>query len=149
MALTQNEKPIYSTIPNVDGNTFINASGAGAFAADTNGKALYTGATHGSMVEIIQICSNDTAARDMWLYILDGATVHFLGIINIPINAGGATNILAVNGLDTSIIKGLAYDNTGKAYIPLKAGAVLKGSMVAAVTTAKTVSVTVVGLDTV
>jgi hypothetical protein len=150
MAITQKDLPKFFTSQKSGSGTRVNADGAGALGADTNGVAVYTGvATYGSIVTSLLFSSTDTAAMQVFVYILNGSTVRPLGIVNIPIQSGDVLNAPSIDAISGSgiTIAGLPRDAQGKAFIPLEPGEVLKFSMKAAVTSTKTVIGTALALD--
>ena len=115
--------------------TFINADG-------TTIKDICTGGADDSNIIMLIIASDDTAAKTLLLYLNDGTNNNPIGHLIIPIGAGtnGTTNF--VNGLTSTIP--ILLDPVGNYYIPLPAGCKLRAGMLAAVTAAKTITVTAV-----
>lgn len=148
MGLANNEKPKYVVTPKT-GVGILNAATAGALGSNTNGVAIFTASASGSRVSSLMISTDDTAAVNVFLYILgsDGTTVKPIGIINVPLSSGNAANVLAINGLNPNVIPGLPLDNTGKPYIELGASEVLKMSCLANMTAAKKLYATSQGGD--
>lgn len=146
MALNSNEKPKYAVTPK-NSVGVLNAASAGTLGSDTNGVAIYTAGTNGGRVNTLMISSDDTVAVNVFLYILSGATVMPLGIINVPINSGNALNVLNVDALDSSVLKGTMMDNTGKRFISLAPNEVLKMTCLAAMTAAKKLHGSAQGAD--
>lgn len=154
MAITQRDKAVFFTVQKSGVATRVNADGAGTLGSNTNGATIYTGATtYGSIVTSLIFNSDDTAVVNAYVYIYNGSSVRPLGMVHIPIQSGdigGATGAAAVDALSSSgnTLQGLPIDSvTGKRYIPLEAGEVLKFSVKAAVTAAKTVHCTALALD--
>ena len=150
MAITQKDKPVFFTDQKSGSGTRVNGSGAGTLGSDTNGTAIYTGATtYGSMVTALIFNTDDTTAGNAYVYILNGSTVRPLGIVNIPIQSGDLSTVAAVDALNGSGIRlqGLPRDAWGNQYIMLDDGEVLKFSMKAAPTSGKTFYATCLALD--
>jgi hypothetical protein len=105
----------------------------GSLGSNTNGVDIFTAGTYGSRV-ISLIASTDNAAIvNVWLYIYrNNTTVLPIGLVAVPINSGN-TNAVRFNTdfLNGSNILGLPLDNTGRQYIPLLGGDVLKASTIA------------------
>lgn len=132
-----------------NGTGVLTAATAGSFNADTNGVAVYTAGSYGGRIESLLISSNDTAAVNVYVYILNGTTVKPLGIVNVPATSGTVatvSNVDAIRGTGVSI-QGLPLDVTGKPYIPLMPGEVLKMSCLANMTAAKICAATALGAD--
>lgn len=148
MALATNEKPIYARTPN-NSVGILNAASAGALGADTNGVTVLTAGAAGSRVESIVINTDDTAIVNVFLYILNGSTVKPLGIVNVPLSSGNSASIPSVDalsGVGISLL-GMKTDPTGKRYLDLMIGDVLKASVLAGMTAAKKAHVTALALD--
>lgn len=143
MAFNPNQIPVYAITPKNSVGNIVNATGIGALASNTNGIAIYTAPTAGARVTSLFLTSSDTANRDFFLYVLNGSTVNPIGIVNVPLNSGNASGVLAVDGLDPTVVKGLPIDNNGKRYIELMGSAVLKFSALVAVTATRQVNATV------
>lgn len=151
MALTS--KPAFANKPfnSVGSGTAISA---GALGSDTNGVTIYTAPntgsyTIGSRVDQIVISTDDTAAVNVFLYIYTGSVVIPLGIVNVPLssgNSGTVANVDALSGSGVTLI-GSKLDVTGKRYIDLQAGYLLKFAVLANMTAAKKIYVTAGGSD--
>lgn len=113
--------PKYATVPNGgvaklgDGASTVGATALGVDGAAADAKACYTAGAYGGMVECVSFTTDDTAAVNARLYILDGATVKPVGIINVPINSGNAASVKNVDGLAS--IEGLPVNASFKKYI--------------------------------
>jgi hypothetical protein len=148
MSLATNEKPIYARVVN-NGVGVLNAASAGALGADTNGVVVLTAGSAGSRVEAIVINTDDTAIVNVFLYILNSSTVKPLGIINVPLSSGNNASIPSVDALAGVgvTLQGMKTDSTGKRYLDLMIGDVLKASVLASMTAAKKAYVTALALD--
>jgi hypothetical protein len=148
MSLTSIEKAKFTNKPN-NGVGVLSAATAGALNADTNGVIIYTPFTYGGRVESLVISSNDTGAVNCLIYILNGATVKPLGIVNVPAASGNNASLPNIDALlGTGItLQGMPLDVTGKPYIPLMAGDVLKMSCLGNMTAAKVCVATALGAD--
>jgi hypothetical protein len=92
----------------------------------------------------IAISSDDSAARDIKLYINDGTTDHPIHHVDIPITAGTDGSTATVDGLNTINAPWIIVDSAGNKYFDLKKGYKLRGKMIATMTAAKTITVTVI-----
>lgn len=151
MSLTS--KPAFANKPfNAVGSG--TAISAGSLGSDTNGVTVYTapntGAyTIGSRIDHLVISTDDTTAVNVYIYILDGSTVIPLGIVNVPIQSGDLSTVASVDalsGIGVTIL-GSKLDASGKRYIDLKAGALLKFAVKASMTAAKKLYVSASGAD--
>jgi hypothetical protein len=107
-----------------------------------------TAGTFGTRVSSLLINSNATtpATSNVWIFILRGSTVMPLGLIPVAVSAGNVTGTRNIDALNNVNILGLPVDNTGKLYIPLMGGDLLKCSLLATLT-AGGVWVTAMGAD--
>jgi hypothetical protein len=116
-------------------------------ADTTTPKAIYTAGANGGRVIGIGATTNDTAANDVNLYIqVAGAgTARNIGGKRVPIAAGNvvASTIPAISLLDPVQIPCLLADGS----LQLGPGDVLQAGVVATVTTAKTLSLFIMGTD--
>lgn len=152
MALTENEKPTYTTsVFNAVG--VLNAASAGALGVDTNGVTVYLAPSPagaiGTRVESLIINTNDTAIVNVFVYILDtdNTTVIPLGIVNVPASSGNSASVSSLDALSSSSITllGIKRDNTGKYYFDLAPAQTLKVSVLANMTAGKKCWVTASG----
>lgn len=148
MSLASIEKAKFTNKPN-NGVGVLTAASAGALNADTNGVVIYTAFTYGGRVESLIINTNDTAIVNVFIYILNGATVKPLGIVNVPANSGNTAAIQSVDALLGAGVTlcGLPVDITSKPYIPLAPGDILKMSCLANMTAAKVCTAVALGAD--
>ncbi len=131
-----NTSPIFVLASNCKGVTFVNADG-------TAKKTLFTAGTNGSLLTDLNITSDDTAARDIDLFLKDGTTSFALGTIPVTIGAGTTAASNAVNGLDATKLPGVAADGT----LWLPTGWMVEGAVKVAVTAAKMITVLALGGD--
>lgn len=138
--MTANTSPIFGLTPKVVGTNFTNATG-------TTKTTIYTAGANGARVLGIGATTSDTSANDVNLYIQVGGsgTVYNIGGKRVPIASGDAvaSTIAAVQLLDTGQIPFLLPDGT----LQLGAGDVLQAGVVAAVTSAKTLTIVVQAID--
>ncbi len=147
-ALSIIEKAKFTNKAN-NGVGVLSAATAGALNSDTNGVAIYTAGANGGRVEALLLSTNDTAAVNCFIYILNGSTVKPLGIVNVPLSSGNTAalaNIDALRGTGVTL-QGLPLDITGKPYIPLMGAEVLKMSCLATMTAAKVCTALALGAD--
>lgn len=149
MSLSLAEKPVYARTINVGVGT-LNAATAGALGATTNAVTVYTAGSNGGRIESLVANSDDTAAVNLFVFLVDGSSnVYPLGIVNVPANAGNlgtVSNIDMLNGGGITLI-GQLLDHTGKRYISIPASWTLRVSTLANMTVAKKCHVTAQGFD--
>lgn len=126
------------------GATAVNVDG---IAADA--KVAYTAGAYGGYVESLILSTTDTAAVNVVVYLMDGATVHHLGIVNVPASSGvlGTVNpIDAINGSGVGL-QGLPQNSVFRKYIPMNPNMTLKVASLAAMTANKILIAKTTGLD--
>jgi len=151
MSIAAVNMPKYATVLNGgvcklgDGASTVGATALGVDGIAADAKVCYTAGAYGGMVESLMVSINDTAAVNVFVYAMDGATVHPLGLVNIPLNSGNAAsvpNIDVINGLN-----GLPVNSNGRKYIPLKTNMTLKVAVLAAMTANKVLFAKTTGID--
>lgn len=113
-------------------------------ADTTTLKTLVTGATNGTKVEMINIASTDTSARDVQFWLDVSGTTYLMTTLSIPANSGN-TNALLPQGLLASLVATSPYlpffqfplDSNGNRYLYIASGSILKVKVLVAVTAAK------------
>jgi len=149
MALSLAEKAVYARTINV-GVGVLNAATAGALGTTTNAVTVYTAGANGGRIESLVANSDDTAAVNLFVFLVDGSSnVYPLGIVNVPANSGNLGTVINVDILDGTGIRlnGMLVDNTGKRYIAIPASWTLRVSCLATMTAAKKCHVTAQGFD--
>ena len=143
MALSAKHKPVYAPLPKTSVGV-LNAASAGALNSLTNAVTVLTAGTGGCMVDALTAVSNDTAAVNLFVFIVgsDGVTVKPLFQVNVPINSGNGANILNVDVLNSSVSVGTLIDNTVKRLVRLGPSESLRISTLANMTAAKICAVT-------
>lgn len=117
-------------------------------AADTTTlKTLFTAGANDSVVKSLHAISDDSAAKVVNIYVNNGSSDIYIGAVNVPITSGTTGAIAAVDLLSGTLFPNLPYDANGKRVLPLPAGYVVKVSVQAAVTAAKTITVTAMAED--
>lgn len=148
MALAAKNIPVVANVPN--GGVALIAASANTvtLGSNTNGETAYTAGTAGGRVMSLTAVTDDTVTVNVFVWILRGATVIPIALVNVPLSSGN-TNAARFNVdfLDGVNIVGLPLDNTGKRYIPLLAGDVLRVGALANLTAAKTCWVSAHGND--
>jgi hypothetical protein len=121
----------------------------GTLGSNTNGTTIETAGTYGTRIISLTATSNDTVARDVFVYILrGGSTVIPLGLVNVPLSSGNTNAArFAVDFLNGTNIPGLPLDNTGRQYIPLLGGDVLRATTLTALTASASIFIQASGLD--
>lgn len=146
--LSSNQIPKYAITPN-GGVALIQASSnTVTLGNNTNGATAYTAGANGGRVYSLTGVTDDTVTVNVFVWILRGATVIPLGLVNIPLSSGNTFAArFNVNFLDGVNITGLPIDNQGNRYIPLMANDVLRVGALANLTAAKTAWVQAQGSD--
>jgi hypothetical protein len=111
-------------------------------ADTTAAKTVYTASADDAICKGLSCVSDDTAAVNLRVLLTIGGTDYQIATVNIPIASGTNGTANAVDVLNSSAMPFLPIDRSGKRYLPLGAGIVLKVAALATVTTAKTVTVT-------
>jgi hypothetical protein len=115
------------------GVAVLTGTTVGTLGSNTNGTTIEAAGTYGSRVISLTATTNDTVTINVFLYILrDTSTVVPIGLVNIPLSSGNTNAArFAVDFLNGTNIPGLPLDNTGRQYIPLLAGDVLRATTLA------------------
>ena len=148
MALAVKNIPVVANVPNGGVGVIAASSNTVTLGSNTNGATAYTAGTAGGRVMSLTAVTDDTVTVNVFVYIYRGSTVIPLGLVNVPLSSGN-TNAARFNVdfLDGVNILGLPIDNTGKRYIPLMAGDVLKVGALANLSSGKTCWVQASGND--
>ena len=121
----------------------------GTLGSNVNGTTIETAGTYGTRVISLTAVTNDTVTVNVFLYILrGGSTVVPIGLVNIPVSSGNTFAArFAVDFLNGTNIPGLPLDNTGRQYIPLLAGDVLRATTLANLTASTSCFIQAMALD--
>ena len=121
----------------------------GTLGSNVNGTTIETAGTYGTRVISLTGVTNDTVTVNVFLYILrGGSTVVPIGLVNIPVSSGNTFAArFAVDFLNGTNIPGLPLDNTGRQYIPLLAGDVLRATTLANLTASTSCFIQAMALD--
>ena len=131
MALSANQIPIVANVVK-SGVGVLTGTTIGTLGSNTNGVTIYTAGSAGGRVISLMASTNDTVTVNVFLYILRGATVVPIGLVNIPLSSGNTNAArFPVDFLNGVNLPGLPIDNTGRQYIPLIANDVLRASTLA------------------
>jgi len=151
MSLAAVNIPKYATVLNGgiaklgDGASTVGATALGVDGIAADAKVCYTAGAFGGMVESLMASTNDTVTVNVFVYGLDGATVHPFGIVNVSLSAG---NLGTVPNVDLiSGLVGLPINSVYKKYIPLRANMTLKVAVLAAMSLNKILWVKSTGVD--
>ncbi len=146
MSLTAGQKPVFANVISTQGVAIITASlNTVTLGVDSSGATAYTAGSLGSQVVSLLASTNDTVTVNVFIWALNGATVRPIGLVNVPLSAGNASGVASIDLI--AGLSGLPIDNTGKRYIQLYNGEVLRVGALANLTTAKTCYVTAIGRD--
>jgi hypothetical protein len=121
----------------------------GTLGSNTNGTTIETAGTYGTRVIALTATTNDTVTVNVFLYILrGGSTVVPIGLVAVA-GSSGNTNAarFAVDFLNGTNIPGLPLDNTGRQYIPLLAGDVLRATTLANLSASTSCFIQAMALD--
>jgi len=147
MALTAGQIPKVANVLN-SGVAVLTGTTIGTLGSNTNGVTGYTAGSQGGRVISIMASTNDTTTVNVFVYILRGATVLPIGMVNIPLSSGNTNAArFPVDFLNGTNLPGLPVDNTGRQYIPLLAGDVLRFTTLANLTGSNSAWINVSGLD--
>ena len=147
MPLTAGQIPKVANVLN-GGVAVLTGTTIGTLGSNTNGITGYTAGSQGGRVISLLGNTDDTVTVNVFVYILRGATVLPIGLVNIPLSSGNTNAArFPVDFLNGTNLPGLPVDNTGRQYIPLLAGDVLKFTTLANPTTAKSIWLAVSGID--
>ena len=142
MALSAGQIPIVANVVK-SGIGVLTGTTIGTLGSNTNGVTIYTAGASGGRVLSLMSSTDDTVTSNLFLYILRGATVVPIGMVNVPLSSGNTNAArFPVDFLNGTNLPGLPIDNTGRQYIPLIANDVLKATTLANLTAAKSVWVT-------
>ena len=97
MPISLAEKAVYARTINVGTGT-LNAATAGALGAITNAVTVYTAGSYGGRIESLVANTNDTAAVNVFVMLVDGSSnVYPLGIVNVPLSSGNSATVSNVD----------------------------------------------------
>jgi hypothetical protein len=121
----------------------------GTLGSNTNGTTIETAGTYGTRVISLTGVTNDTVTVNVFLYILRGGSMVVpIGLVNIPVSSGNTFAArFAVDFLNGTNIPGLPLDNTGRQYIPLLAGDVLRATTLANLSASTSCFIQAMALD--
>lgn len=131
----------------------LNGTGAYAIASGaatvTNTLALYTCGADGSKITSIIASSNDTAARDVTVFMVPASNVPYaITTVTVPITAGTIAATPGVNFLSATNTPGLPVDSDGNPYILCQSGDVIRvGVKTTAVTANLAIMMLAIGAD--
>jgi hypothetical protein len=131
------------------GIAVLNGTTIGTLGSNTNGVTIETAGTYGTRIISLIASTDDTVTVNVFLYILrGGSTVVPIGLVNVPLSAGNTNAARFVTDfLNGTNIPGLPLDNTGRQYIPLVAGDVLRASTLANLTGGRSCWITAFAQD--
>jgi hypothetical protein len=126
------------------GIAVLNGTTIGTLGSNTNGVTIETAGSYGTRIISLIASTDDTVTVNVFLYILrGGSTVVPIGLVNVPLSAGNTNAARFVTDfLNGTNIPGLPLDNTGRQYIPLIAGDVLRATTLANLTAGRSCWIT-------
>jgi|SRR5919108_4247560 hypothetical protein len=131
--MAANLNPIFVETAETAAQDIANADG-------TTVQDLVTAGADGARVFAVQASTDETANRDLTLYLQrDGAGTNYpLGSVQVPLGAGTSSSVAGVNLLDATKLRGLDVDGS----LILGGGDKLRVAPTATVTSGKTIWVT-------
>lgn len=108
---------------------------------------LPSNATKDRRVYGITVYTDESAAKDLYLYISDGTTTWRLSTVNIPINSGNTNAIVPVDVFSSTQIAPYIKnrDASGAPYLHIPATWSIRASYGATMTAAKTANIVIIG----
>lgn len=150
MAVTANSQPCTQGIVNEAVTILPALANVGTtlapLTATTNVLNCANGGTNGSLVKSFMICSDDSTARVLVIYLdLTGAgtTLTPIGAINVPINSGQSGAIANIDVLNSTVLLGFPVDQSGRSVVALQPSAKLWIGSQTTLTAAKSINVVV------
>jgi hypothetical protein len=131
------------------GIAVLNGTTIGTLGSNVNGVTIETAGSYGTRIISLIASTDDTVTVNVFLYILrGGSTVVPIGLVNVPLSAGNTNAARFVTDfLNGTNIPGLPLDNTGRQYIPLVAGDVLRATTLANLTGGRSCWITAFAQD--
>jgi hypothetical protein len=147
MALTAGQIPKVANVLN-GGVAILTGTTIGTLGSNTNGVLGYTAGSQGGRVISVMATTDDLTTINVFVYILRGATVLPIGMVNIPASSGNTNAArFPVDFLNGTNLPGLPVDNTGRQYISLLAGDQLRFTTLANLVAGKFAYINVSGVD--
>ena len=96
MALAAKNIPVVANVPNGGVALIAASSNTVTLGNDTNGATAYTAGTAGGRVMSLTAVTDDTVTVNVFVWILRGATVIPIALVNVPLSSGN-TNAARFN----------------------------------------------------
>lgn len=108
---------------------------------------LPVNATKDRRVYGITVYTDESAAKDLYLYISDGTTTWRLSTVNIPINSGNTNAIVPVDIFSSTQVSPFVKnrDASGAPYLHIPATWSVRASYGTTMTAAKTANIVIIG----
>lgn len=140
-----NTLPVTQAIQN-DFASLVNATGAVGVTLTTNPSnsvLLSTAGANGAIVKALMVCSDDSAAKVLVIYLSTdaGTTKNPIGTVNIPLSSGATGAIANIDILNSAVLLGFSVDQAGRSVIELAPAARIYVGVQGAVTAAKFVNI--------
>ena len=131
------------------GIAVLNGTTIGTLGSNTNGVTIESAGSFGTRIISLIASTDDTVTVNVFLYILRGGSIVVpIGLVNVPLSAGNTNAARFVTDfLNGTNIPGLPIDNTGRQYIPLIAGDVLRATTLANLTAGRSCYITAFAQD--
>lgn len=144
--LSANQIPVYSITPLTGMGLITGSLNTVTLGNNTNGATIATAGASGARIYSLMASTDDTVTVNVFVYILRGAVVQPLGMVNVPLSSGNTNAArFPVDFLSPVNLPGLPLDNMGKSYIELAANDVLKCGALANLSSGKSCWVTAQG----
>ncbi len=147
MSLSAGQIPLYANVPNSGVGVLSASSTTVTLGSNTNAVTVYTAGTKGGRVYSLVANTDDTVAVNVLLFIYNGSSVRPLGLVAVALSSGNVSNVLNVNMLDPTVLKGLPVDMAGNRYIPLNNNEILKAGALANLSALKSCYIHAMGSD--
>jgi len=116
--------------------------------ADTTAlKTIFTAGADDSIVKLLTVCSDDTASRIIQLWKTYGGYDYLLTTVTIPALSGFNGTAPRISLLNPVNMPGITIDKDGNYILQMKGTHLLKAAVTTTVTTAKTITIEVLGED--
>lgn len=131
------------------GIAVLNGTTIGTLGSNTNGVTIESAGSFGTRIISLIASTDDTVTVNVFIYILRGGSIVVpIGLVNVPLSAGNTNAARFVTDfLNGTNIPGLPIDNTGRQYIPLIAGDVLRATTLANLTAGRSCWITAFAQD--
>jgi hypothetical protein len=142
--MSKNTDVFMSYLPQHSPQKFTNADPA----TNTSGsvanslKTIATAGANDSIVRLLSATSDDTAAHDVLLFLVDSSSNRYLaGALSVPAGAGSSSAVNPVNLLDKTKLSFLPIDLEGNTFLRLKTGWTIQAGLLSQPGAGKTLTI--------